>query len=64
MTAYFVKVKGRKRYVRVVADYFRVLDNGALVFRNTAKLNQYPETVHLFANGVWEDVKVGSPDGK
>jgi hypothetical protein len=40
----------------VEADYFRIQD-GVLTFRISARGNQYPEAVHVFAPGTWLEVE-------
>lgn len=40
----------------VEADYFRIVD-GALIFRNSSRGNNYPEAVHVFASGTWAEVE-------
>lgn len=51
-----VKVQRLKRVatVRVTAEYYRV-DNGNLIFRNHVQ-GGYPQTVAMFAAGVWLEV--------
>lgn len=45
-----------ERIQKVEADYFRIVD-GALIFRNSARGNTYPEAVRVFASGVWTEVE-------
>lgn len=43
----------------VEADYYRI-EGGALIFRNNARHannNGYPQTVHVFAAGIWAEVE-------
>ena len=47
---------GFAKNVMVEADYFRI-EGGALIFRNSKIGNQYPEVVHCFAAGVWQEVE-------
>lgn len=51
-----VKVQRLKRVatVKVEAEYYRV-DNGNLIFRNQVP-GGYPETVAMFAAGIWLEV--------
>jgi hypothetical protein len=48
-------MKGLSR-VKVTAQYWCVIDSGALVFRNRVPNGGYPETVRLFAAGHWLEV--------
>lgn len=45
----------------VTADYHRV-EGGALIFRNNGRRGGYPETVHVFAPGIWAEVTVPPQD--
>ena len=47
---------GFEKGVIVEADYFRI-EAGVLIFRNSKIGNQYPEVVHCFAAGVWQEVE-------
>lgn len=49
--------KGKARWVKVEAQYWRIIEMGALVFRNNGQNGGYPETVALFAPGQWLEVK-------
>lgn len=58
MKRYSVKVVGFKKRVLLEADYGKV-ENGTLVFRlNRVGYNSYPETVRIFAAGMWIDMYV------
>ena len=60
MARFLVKLKqgrGRPSILMVEAEYF-VLEEGHAVFRNkaTSRTYGYPETVFVFAPGVWLEV--------
>lgn len=63
---YKVKMVARKRPDKVVAEYFRIADDGVLYFRNTSRApGGYPEFVKCYAKGSWvsiENVTVKEPD--
>lgn len=52
-----IKIKGRRHWLIVNADYY-VVEGGVLKFRNVRKyLGMYSDPVHTFAPGHWLEVR-------